>query len=262
MSTQKDITLPLLPDNFYHLYNRGNNNSLIFYNENNYYYFLERYAYYMKAYLETYGYCLLSNHFHLLVKVKPQGEILQTGVKDFMNVSKNFFQNNYPSVRLNELSDDALQDLLNFENLVNLSPKAKKYLPPNTNREDFHHHLTIWAVSERFRRFMLGYSKAINKQEKRKGSLFQKLFRRKLLPDLEDCKNVLVYIHRNEVHHGYCAFIGEYSWSSYQTVLSDKATLLKRDQILEWFGGRGPYIDFHAEYVEDWKRLQKFILEE
>jgi len=56
--------------NFYHIYNRGNNRENIFFEENNYYYFLEKYDKYLTNYLETFAYCLLPNHFHLLVRVK------------------------------------------------------------------------------------------------------------------------------------------------------------------------------------------------
>ena len=58
--------------NFYHIYNRGNNRENIFFEEKNYYYFLEKYDKYLSNHLETYAYCLLPNHFHLLVRVKEK----------------------------------------------------------------------------------------------------------------------------------------------------------------------------------------------
>lgn len=48
----------------------------------NYQYF-ERYADYTSAYLDTYSYCLLDNHFHLLIKPKSTNEILQAASVDF-----------------------------------------------------------------------------------------------------------------------------------------------------------------------------------
>jgi REP element-mobilizing transposase RayT len=63
---------PLLKDNYYHIYNRGSNNALIFFEDKNYEYFLSKLNYYLSPYLDFYAYCLLPNHFHLLVKVKKE----------------------------------------------------------------------------------------------------------------------------------------------------------------------------------------------
>ena len=60
---------------YYHIYNRGNNGENIFYTEENYRYFLAKYSYYLEEYIETYAYCLLPNHFHLLVKVKEVASV-------------------------------------------------------------------------------------------------------------------------------------------------------------------------------------------
>ena len=64
------ITDRLIPGKYYHVYNRGNEKTRIFYSESNYRFFLERYSYYLSDWVETYAYCLIPNHFHLLIKVK------------------------------------------------------------------------------------------------------------------------------------------------------------------------------------------------
>jgi REP element-mobilizing transposase RayT len=55
---------------YYHLYNRTNNEELLFRSEENYLYFLKKYRYYLDEYFETIGYCLMPTHFHFLVRVK------------------------------------------------------------------------------------------------------------------------------------------------------------------------------------------------
>ena len=55
---------------FYHIYNRGINGCSIFENENNYVFFLEKFNKYLSEFVDVYAYCLLKNHFHLLIKVK------------------------------------------------------------------------------------------------------------------------------------------------------------------------------------------------
>ncbi len=57
---------------YYHIYNRGINRENIFLEERNYRYFLNLYAKYIQPVAETYAYCLLGNHFHLLVRIREK----------------------------------------------------------------------------------------------------------------------------------------------------------------------------------------------
>ena len=57
-------------DKFYHIFNRGNNRENIFKEEDNYYYFLKQYEKYLSNAVDTYAYCLMPNHFHLLVRIR------------------------------------------------------------------------------------------------------------------------------------------------------------------------------------------------
>ena len=61
---------PLQSAVFYHIYNRGTNRENIFVEERNYRYFLLLYAKYIEPVAETYAYCLLKNHFHLLARIR------------------------------------------------------------------------------------------------------------------------------------------------------------------------------------------------
>jgi len=62
-------------DNFYHIYNRGNNGCNLFIEEENYRYFLQLYNKYIEPIAHTYAWCLMPNHFHLLVYIKKDDEI-------------------------------------------------------------------------------------------------------------------------------------------------------------------------------------------
>jgi len=70
MSTRHFYYPPLLENEYYHIYNRGNNGDDLFYQPRNYLYFLKLYDTYLSSYLETYAFCLLPNHFHLLVRIR------------------------------------------------------------------------------------------------------------------------------------------------------------------------------------------------
>ena len=61
---------PLQYGYHYHVYNRGNNRGDIFFEERNYRHFLRLYAKYVLPVADTYAYCLLRNHFHLLVRIR------------------------------------------------------------------------------------------------------------------------------------------------------------------------------------------------
>ena len=70
--------IPLVPGQYYHIYNRGINGEVIFREERNYPYFLQLYAKYITPIAETYAYCLLSNHFHFLLRLNDTADE-QTG---------------------------------------------------------------------------------------------------------------------------------------------------------------------------------------
>lgn len=62
---------------FYHIYNRGINGENLFKENRNYEHFLNLYTKHIDPIAETYAWCLLKNHFHLLVRIKTNEEILQ-----------------------------------------------------------------------------------------------------------------------------------------------------------------------------------------
>ena len=66
---------PLIEGQYFHIYNRGVNSEDLFKEKKNYYYFLQQYILYCSEALETYAYCLLKNHFHLLAYVKKNIEV-------------------------------------------------------------------------------------------------------------------------------------------------------------------------------------------
>ena len=72
MNTRKT---QLHPNQYFHIYNRGINRQDIFFESKNYNYFLEKYIQFVAPFVHTYAYCLLKNHFHLLIQVKDEGEL-------------------------------------------------------------------------------------------------------------------------------------------------------------------------------------------
>lgn len=68
---------PLLFDTYYHIYNRGTNGENIFIEERNYTHFINLYLKHLKTVTDLFAYCMLRNHFHILVRIKSEDEILE-----------------------------------------------------------------------------------------------------------------------------------------------------------------------------------------
>ena len=183
-----DYYTPFYTNQYYHIYNRGNNGEKIFYSSANYTFFLKRFDHYFSDIVETLAYCLLPNHFHFLIKVKN---------KDI--------------------------------------------------------------ISENFKNFFISYSKAINIQEQRTGSLFQKRFKRKILEDKSSILSAILYIHSNPSHHNIRKDYINYSYSSYKSILSEKETKLNRKEVLEIFDSRDNFIKLHKERMNQFSSENFFI---
>ncbi len=56
-------------EHIYHLYNRSINNELLFTSRKNYLFFLKKIRENIKPYADIYAWCLMPNHFHLMIEV-------------------------------------------------------------------------------------------------------------------------------------------------------------------------------------------------
>lgn len=57
------------PSHLYHIYNQGNNRQTIFFKRDNYLFFLKKIKTYILPYADIIAWCLMPNHFHLLIRV-------------------------------------------------------------------------------------------------------------------------------------------------------------------------------------------------
>lgn len=70
-----ETTIFLEGETFYHIFNRGVNKDNIFRAESDYDRFFSLWEKYIDPIAETYAYCLLSNHFHYLLKIKNVNDL-------------------------------------------------------------------------------------------------------------------------------------------------------------------------------------------
>jgi REP element-mobilizing transposase RayT len=101
-------------------------------------------------------------------------------------------------------------------------------------------------IMERFSNWLNSYSKAFNKVNNRKGSLFIDYMRRQPVPTSQLCATTF-YIHHNPVHHRYVGSFMDWNWSSYKSLLSRGETALQRTEVLDWFNGIEGFTLYHAQ---------------
>jgi REP element-mobilizing transposase RayT len=61
----------------YHVWTHANGSENLFRVEENYRYFLERYVHHVHPVVETFAYCLMPNHLHLMIRVREEDEVLE-----------------------------------------------------------------------------------------------------------------------------------------------------------------------------------------
>ena len=116
--------------------------------------------------------------------------------------------------------------------------------------------------STQFGHLFNAYAQGFNHsfKPKRTGGLFEEPFKRKWVDNEVYFSNLVHYIHRNPEKHGLIADFSQYPYSSYHSHLSQKATLLARQAVLDWFGNRSDYLNFHSKSVDE-KVIEQWIIE-
>lgn len=63
------------PGSFYHIFNHAVGNDNLFKSHENYLFFLNRYNHHLFSVFKTFAYCLMPNHFHMLIQVRDEQEL-------------------------------------------------------------------------------------------------------------------------------------------------------------------------------------------
>ncbi|MFP4555375.1 MAG: transposase [Bacteroidales bacterium] len=123
----------------YHIYNQGNNRQRIFFTRENYLFFLSKIKKHVLPYSDILAWCLMPNHFHLMVHVNSLELPLGAG-----NYSAN-----YPS---------------NSSSSSSPSATLSRARTTTVKTQSFQHSIGVMLAS---------YTRAINKQMNWSGSLFR-----------------------------------------------------------------------------------------
>ena len=71
---------------------------------------------------------------------------------------------------------------------------------------------------------------------------------------------LICYIHHNPIYHGLVDDYHEWEFSSYNAILSDRPTQIKRELIISMFGSKEEFVSFHQENRTK-KGLKEYLLE-
>ena len=115
---------------------------------------------------------------------------------------------------------------------------------PETDPQRFQNFADLFL--NQFKNLLISYAKAFNKMYNRKGSLFLDNLNRKLIDSEEYFTRTIRYIHLNPVTHGFCQKPNDWQYSSYNSYLSNRPTLLFREEIIKQFGGKENFIKYHS----------------
>jgi REP element-mobilizing transposase RayT len=214
---------PLLANHYYHIYNRGNNGGDVFLEQRNYQHFLKLYTQYIFPIAKTYAYCLMKNHFHFLVSMRP-------AVLDLSNLEdKNL--SGFGNPKGLDIPNTSHLDLSGLTNPKGLDAAEINY-------------------SQHFGNLFNAYTKAINKAYQRTGSLFEKPFHKRLVDSDSYLIQLVSYIHRNPQHHGVVDDFRTYPYSSYLAIHSQKHSKVETQTTLSWFANVSSFEAYHLQFNE------------
>ena len=202
------------PGSTYHLFNHANGRENLFLEPKNYDFFLGRLSLHVLPVAHIYAYCLMPNHFHLLLKIRDEQEL-----------TTYFLQK--------EVSAESVSDFLQ-----------------QTAVKQINEEVLIKKISKSFSNLFNSYTQAFNKMYDRRGSLFiPNMKRDEVTNDGSFCK-VVHYIHANPVHHQFVKAIDKWPHSSYRILLSKAVTKLDREYVLNIFGGLDWFIKYHQQPID------------
>jgi REP element-mobilizing transposase RayT len=208
---------PLQPDTSYHIFNHANGFENVFREAENYRYFLEKYRLYISPIAETYAYCLMPNHFHLVVRIRKRNVIekliLNSNSNSTFSKVQNFGKGDGNEVEINNNSNATIE----------------KYL------------------SKQFANFFSCYTQSFNKSYKRMGSLFVKNFKREPIEERQHFLNAVIYTHRNPIHHRFRDRFEEWEHSSFFEIIHHRSDIVEVDKLLKTFGGKENFMGLHLQ---------------
>ena len=147
MKTTKNIET-LQFGKFYHIFNKANGTDKLFVADSDYVFFLKKLKRFLLPWINVWAYCLIPNHFHLLISVKEPEEISilfkNIKVPDIYGLSKAFsnFFNSYTKSYNKVHNRKGKLFLLPYKRKLIIDNSYLSYLICYIHRNPIHHGLT------------------------------------------------------------------------------------------------------------------------
>jgi putative transposase len=116
-------------------------------------------------------------------------------------------------------------------------------------------------IEKAFRDFFIAYAKGINKAYNRTGALFQQKFKKKYIDDDAYFTTLIQYIHANPVTANLCMEYADWEFSSYNSIIKNSTTLIKRKEVIDWFGSVELFIKIHQERKLSLDAFKEFLFD-
>lgn len=208
---------------YYHIYNRANGSENLFREDRNCTYFLDKWKLYINPIATTYAWCLMPNHFHFLVKIKDEEEILQL-LTDKQTSQK--------------FATSKVEEQTSRKYTTQIAGQTFGKFKDDTEISNY--------LSKQFSRLFSSYAQSYNKVYKRKGSLFIPNFKYKEISDENYLRQVVLYIHNNPIHHGFTKRMDEWKYSSYHSFLKEQNATT--NIITNLFDNTDNFVHSHENY--------------
>ena len=223
----------LMNGRFYHIYNRGNNRRDLYGEAADYEHFLSLYEKYITPVAETFAWVLMPNHFHLLVRIKK-------------NIVYRYSIPGHQTKNANVKNKDAEWC------------KEHKWETIDTSDSSVTAQLKQPVPHKHFAHLFNAYARYYNIRTGGTGNLFERPFKRKEADTMNYLRTLILYIHKNPVHHGFCNHPLEYSWSGYLSCISDKQANKNREAIIQLFGNKDNFETEHNQ-ESDFTEIEKWL---
>lgn len=212
------ISKQLKANSFIHIYNNANRKNNLFYFDDNYNYFLSLFFEHISPIASIYSYCLLPNNFHFLVKTKSEKEIFT-----YFKIEGKFPDE---TMTLDEIKKLSKANGLNNIDILGV------------------------LISKQFSKFFNVFTKVINKQQNRGGSLFKCTFESNEIKNNRELIECISCIHINPIEQNFTKDITTWKYNSYNAMLSNRPTKLMRVEVIDIFENIEYFIEFHNEKIK------------
>ena len=209
MARPSIFTQKLHSGRVYHVYNRTNNQELLFRNRADRFRFLRNIERFIKPFVDIFAFNLLPNHFHLLLEVLTKEQFL------------------------NRASTSFIEDL---------PLGCKSLIKANSDNMDL-------ILENRFKALFSGYATYFNMKHQRKGNFLHRPFCRKWIHSSDYFKRAVFYIHANSLKHEIHKNWLDHEWTSYHQAIANDNSFIALEKLFEYFDGRENFFEYHQKDI-------------